>query len=66
METELCDEKVSVERDTLRERLEALEANRKELADEYLVLKSNYLALGKEHEQEVWNGIQAPRCTEFA
>ncbi|XP_042336524.1 coiled-coil domain-containing protein 78 [Sceloporus undulatus] len=53
LEVELHTEKTTGERDALRERLEALEANRKELADEYLVLKSNYLALGKEHEQEV-------------
>ncbi|KAL8175116.1 UNVERIFIED_CONTAM: hypothetical protein K2H54_013763 [Gekko kuhli] len=53
LEVELHDEKTSGERDALRERLRALEANRKELADGYLVLKSNYLALGREHEQEV-------------
>lgn len=53
LEVELHDERVTGERDALRDRLRALEANRKELADEYLVLKSNYLALGKEHEQEV-------------
>ncbi|KAJ6657561.1 hypothetical protein lerEdw1_002276 [Lerista edwardsae] len=53
LEVELHDERVTGERDALRDRLQALEANRKELADEYLVLKSNYLALGKEHEQEV-------------
>ncbi|XP_062999335.1 coiled-coil domain-containing protein 78 [Elgaria multicarinata webbii] len=53
LELELRDEKTAGERDALRERLHTFEANRKELADEYLVLKSNYLALGKEHEQEV-------------
>ncbi|XP_034987336.1 coiled-coil domain-containing protein 78 isoform X2 [Zootoca vivipara] len=53
LEVELHDEKTTGERDALQERLSALETNRKELADEYLVLKSNYLALGKEHEQEV-------------
>ncbi|XP_053132674.1 coiled-coil domain-containing protein 78 isoform X1 [Hemicordylus capensis] len=53
LEVELHFEKVTGERDAFRERLRALEANRKELADEYLILKSNYLALGKEHEQEV-------------
>ncbi|XP_048351280.1 coiled-coil domain-containing protein 78 isoform X1 [Sphaerodactylus townsendi] len=53
LEVELHDEKTTGERDALRERLRALEENRKELADEYLVLKSNYLALSKEHEQEV-------------
>ncbi|XP_015269056.1 PREDICTED: coiled-coil domain-containing protein 78 [Gekko japonicus] len=53
LEVELHEEKTGGERDALRERLRALEANRKELADEYLVLKSNYLALSREHEQEV-------------
>ncbi|KAM6244302.1 coiled-coil domain-containing protein 78 [Spheniscus humboldti] len=53
LELELCGEKVTGERDALRERLHALETNRKELADEYIILKSNYLALGKELEQEV-------------
>ncbi|KAF7243042.1 Coiled-coil domain-containing protein 78 [Varanus komodoensis] len=54
LEVGLHDEKITGERDALQERLRALEANRKELADEYLILKSNYLALAKEHEQEVW------------
>nr|XP_056722397.1 coiled-coil domain-containing protein 78 [Euleptes europaea] len=53
LEVELHDEKTTGERDALRERLRALETNHKELADEYLVLKSNYLALSREHEQEV-------------
>ncbi|XP_061456072.1 coiled-coil domain-containing protein 78 [Rhineura floridana] len=53
LQVELHDEKITGERDALREHLSALETNRKELVDEYLVLKSNYLALGKEHEQEV-------------
>lgn len=52
-ELELCSEKVTGERDALRERLNALETSRKELADEYIILKSNYLALGKELDQEV-------------
>ncbi|KAM6378914.1 coiled-coil domain-containing protein 78 isoform 2-T2 [Pluvialis apricaria] len=52
-ELELCSEKVTGERDALRERLHALETSRKELADEYIILKSNYLALGKELDQEV-------------
>lgn len=52
-ELELCSEKVTGERDVLRERLNALETSRKELADEYIILKSNYLALGKELDQEV-------------
>ncbi|XP_072205203.1 coiled-coil domain-containing protein 78 isoform X1 [Excalfactoria chinensis] len=53
LELELSSEKVSVERDALRDRLQALETSRKELADEYIILKSNYLALGKELDQEV-------------
>ncbi|NXT18889.1 CCD78 protein, partial [Syrrhaptes paradoxus] len=53
LELERCSEKVTGERDALRERLQALESSRKELADEYIILKSNYLALGKELEQEV-------------
>nr|XP_060642240.1 coiled-coil domain-containing protein 78 [Anolis sagrei ordinatus] len=53
LEVELHAEKMAGERNALRERLQALEDSRKELADEYLVLKSNYLALGKEHGQEI-------------
>ncbi|KAM6121757.1 coiled-coil domain-containing protein 78 [Phoenicopterus ruber ruber] len=53
LELELCGEKVTGERDALRERLHALETSRKELADEYIILKSNYLALGKELDREV-------------
>ncbi|CAI5792290.1 DUF4472 domain-containing protein [Podarcis lilfordi] len=61
LEVELHDEKTTGERDALQERLSALETNRKELADEYLVLKSNYLALGKEHEQEVTKNEELSR-----
>uniref|UniRef100_A0A7M4DVI0 Coiled-coil domain containing 78 n=1 Tax=Crocodylus porosus TaxID=8502 RepID=A0A7M4DVI0_CROPO len=53
LELEFHDEKVTGEHDALQERLLAMETNRKELADEYIILKSNYLALGKEHEKEV-------------
>ncbi|XP_021267072.1 coiled-coil domain-containing protein 78 isoform X3 [Numida meleagris] len=53
LELELRSEKVSGERDALRDRLHALESSREELADEYIILKSNYLALGKELDQEV-------------
>ncbi|XP_009996781.1 PREDICTED: coiled-coil domain-containing protein 78 [Chaetura pelagica] len=52
-ELELCREQVTGERDSLRERLGALESSWKELAAEYIILKSNYLALGKELDQEV-------------
>ncbi|NXL95741.1 CCD78 protein, partial [Alectura lathami] len=53
LELELRSEKVTGERDALRDRLHALETSRKELADEYIILKSNYLALGNELDQEV-------------
>lgn len=36
-----------------RERLLEMEKDRKDLADEYVVLKTNYLALVREHEKEV-------------
>ncbi|NWX93543.1 CCD78 protein, partial [Nothoprocta pentlandii] len=53
LELELSGEKVTGERDALQERLHAVESNHKELADEYIILKSNYLALGKELDREV-------------
>ncbi|KAM6114143.1 coiled-coil domain-containing protein 78 [Pterocles gutturalis] len=61
LELERCSEKVTGERDALRERLQALESSRKELADEYIILKSNYLALGKELEQEVMKNEELSR-----
>ncbi|XP_061847898.1 coiled-coil domain-containing protein 78 [Colius striatus] len=61
LELELRGEKVSGERDALREQLQALESRRKELADEYIILKSNYLALGKELEQEVMKNEELSR-----
>lgn len=36
-----------------KERLSEMEKDRKDLADEYVVLKTNYLALTKEHQKEV-------------
>ncbi|XP_048255724.1 coiled-coil domain-containing protein 78-like isoform X2 [Haliotis rufescens] len=36
-----------------KERLNEMEQDRKDLADEYVTLKSNYLALTNEHQQEV-------------
>lgn len=36
-----------------KERLNELETDRKDLADEYVVLKTNYLALTNEHKREV-------------
>ncbi|XP_072273469.1 coiled-coil domain-containing protein 78 [Pyxicephalus adspersus] len=53
MTVELQKEKLTGEYETVKERLHWVETNRKELADEYIVLKSNYLALSKEHEREV-------------
>ena len=35
------------------DRLNELELERKDLADEYVVLKTNYLALTQEHKKEV-------------
>ncbi|KAM7038538.1 coiled-coil domain-containing protein 78 [Acridotheres tristis] len=52
-ELELGSARVTGERDSLRERLRALESSRQELAQEFIILKSNYLALGRELEQEV-------------
>ncbi|XP_026536515.1 coiled-coil domain-containing protein 78 [Notechis scutatus] len=53
LEIELRDERTTGERDALQERLHTLENDHKELGNEYLALKSNYLVLDKEHEQEV-------------
>ncbi|NWU90789.1 CCD78 protein, partial [Upupa epops] len=53
LELELWSKKVTGERDALQDRLHTLESSRKELADEYIILKSNYLALSKELDQEV-------------
>ncbi|XP_062467932.1 coiled-coil domain-containing protein 78 isoform X1 [Pezoporus occidentalis] len=61
LELELCNEKVTGEQDALREGLRALETSRKELADEYIILKSNYLALGKELDQEVMKNEELSR-----
>ncbi|KAM4892211.1 coiled-coil domain-containing protein 78 [Sylvia borin] len=52
-ELELGSARVTGERDSLRERLRALESSRQELAQEFIILKSNYLALGRELDQEV-------------
>ncbi|XP_030813751.1 coiled-coil domain-containing protein 78 [Camarhynchus parvulus] len=41
------------ERDSLRERLHSLESSRQELGEEFIILKSNYLALGRELDKEV-------------
>ncbi|NXO09032.1 CCD78 protein, partial [Oriolus oriolus] len=52
-ELELGSARVTGERDSLRERLRALESSRQQLAEEFIILKSNYLALGRELDQEV-------------
>lgn len=52
-ELELGSARVTGERDSLQERLRTLESSRQELAQEFIILKSNYLALGRELEQEV-------------
>ncbi|XP_032929879.1 coiled-coil domain-containing protein 78 isoform X3 [Catharus ustulatus] len=51
-ELELGSARVTGERDSLQERLRALESSRQELAQEFIILKSNYLALGRELDQE--------------
>ncbi|XP_064246645.1 coiled-coil domain-containing protein 78 isoform X5 [Passer domesticus] len=43
---------LSEERDSLRERLRRLESSRQELGEEFIILKSNYLALGRELDKE--------------
>ncbi|XP_067859476.1 coiled-coil domain-containing protein 78 isoform X2 [Heptranchias perlo] len=53
VELEVQKDKSAHEYKMAKDRLKAIEKNRKELADEYIVLKSNYLALSKKHENEV-------------
>ncbi|XP_041085230.1 coiled-coil domain-containing protein 78 isoform X2 [Polyodon spathula] len=53
LELEMERDKLARDREMVRGRLQAVEKNHKELADEYIVLKSNYLALSKEHDDEV-------------
>lgn len=67
LELELRSEKVTGERDALRDQLRTLETSRKELADEYIILKSNYLALGKELDREVsqlWCSLLHPATSQ--
>uniref|UniRef100_A0A4W3I1I1 Kinesin motor domain-containing protein n=1 Tax=Callorhinchus milii TaxID=7868 RepID=A0A4W3I1I1_CALMI len=52
VELEIQKDRSSRELEMGEDRLQAMEKTRKELADEYVVLKSNYLALSKEHEKE--------------
>ena len=53
MEMEMDRDKHSKVARNTREKLSELEKDRKELADEYVVLKTNYLNLQKAHEAEV-------------
>ncbi|XP_061423376.1 LOW QUALITY PROTEIN: coiled-coil domain-containing protein 78 [Lethenteron reissneri] len=46
-------ERIARDAKALRTRLGDVERNRKQLADEYIALKGNYMALSKEHEKEV-------------
>ncbi|XP_069036911.1 coiled-coil domain-containing protein 78 [Lepisosteus oculatus] len=53
VELEMERDRLGRENQAMRGRLQTAERNHKELADEYITLKSNYLALSKEHEKEV-------------
>ncbi|XP_078096885.1 coiled-coil domain-containing protein 78 [Mustelus asterias] len=53
VELELQKDKCMHEYQMAKDRLRAVEKNRKELADEYIVLKSNYMTLSKQHEDEI-------------
>nr|XP_006820077.1 PREDICTED: kinesin-like protein KIF3B-like [Saccoglossus kowalevskii] len=53
MELGIEKDKISKKYRDAKERLDEMERDRKELADEYVSLKSNYVALSKEHEREL-------------
>lgn len=53
MEAEADRDKLSRSARNAKERLNEMEKDRKDLADEYVVLKTNYLALVRESEKEV-------------
>ncbi|MBN3315390.1 CCD78 protein, partial [Atractosteus spatula] len=53
VELEMERDRLGRDNQAMRGRLQTAERNHKELADEYITLKSNYLALSKEHEKEV-------------
>lgn len=53
MEAEADRDKLSRSARHAKERLAEMEKDRKDLADEYVVLKTNYLALVRESEKEV-------------
>uniref|UniRef100_UPI00398EF9BC coiled-coil domain-containing protein 78 n=1 Tax=Pristiophorus japonicus TaxID=55135 RepID=UPI00398EF9BC len=53
VELEVQKDKSTRDYEMVKDRLKAVDKNRKELADEYIVLKSNYMALSKQHGNEV-------------
>ncbi|XP_038676747.1 coiled-coil domain-containing protein 78 isoform X1 [Scyliorhinus canicula] len=53
VELELQKDKCTHEYRTAKDCLRVVEKSRKELADEYIVLKTNYMTLSKQHENEV-------------
>ena len=53
MELEIERDKNAKVAKNARERLSEIEKDRKDLADEYVSLKTNYLALTKAYEKEV-------------
>ena len=55
VEMEMERDKYSKAARNAKERLSEIEKDRKDLADEYVTLKSNYMALTKAHEREVRN-----------
>ncbi|KAG8145503.1 hypothetical protein E2320_012029 [Naja naja] len=60
LEIELCNERTTGERDALQERLHTLENDHKELGNEYLALKSNYLvSKNEELSKELLNLVKS-------
>ena len=53
MEAEAEKDKAHKSAKSCKDRLTEMEKDRKDLADEYVVLKTNYLALTNEHKKEV-------------
>ena len=53
METEIQREKQAKAARNAREKLAEIERGKKELTDEYIALKSNYMAINAAHEKEV-------------
>ncbi|CAH1772742.1 unnamed protein product [Owenia fusiformis] len=52
LEVELERNKYKSESHNAKERLAEMEKDRKDLADEYVTLKTNYIAINKDHEQQ--------------